>query len=224
MNEVSLLVTVLGFVMGAELQKRVRHPLVNPTLISIVLVVLYLGLTRLPYPDYNVHTAGLQFLLGPAVVALAVPLHQQRHLLKTHLKTILLGFCSGGLTALMVSFLLGKLLHLLPEFHLALSTMSSTSPISLAVAQKQGFSGSLSALLSIWTGILGALLLPAWLHKLGVHSPLLRGLTLGTLSHGIGTARMVQEGELATAAGSLGMGLNGALTALLVPLIWHWFN
>lgn len=224
MNEISLLVTVAGFLLGAELQKRFPHPLVNPTLISIVVVLIYLGLGHVPYAKYRVHTEALQFLLGPAVVALAVPLHQQRHLLKAHLFPVLLMVLMGGLSVLGVSLLLGKLLHLTAETHLALSTMSSTSPISLAVAQKLGFPGSLSAIVSIWTGILGALLLPAWLTRLGVRSPLLRGLTLGTLSHGIGTARMVQEGTLSTASSSLGMGLNGALTALLMPFLWHWLG
>ncbi|GEM47655.1 LrgB family protein [Deinococcus cellulosilyticus] len=224
MTEVSLLITLIGFLLGMELQKRFPHPLVNPTLISILGVALYLGLTHVPYAQYRLHTEALQFLLGPAVVALAVPLYQQRDLLKAHLMSILLGFLTGGLTVLLVSFWLGKLLDLPPEAHLSLSTMSSTSPISLAVAQKLGFSGSLSAMVSIWTGILGALLLPPWLTRLGVRSPLLRGLTLGTLSHGIGTARMVQEGAVSTAASSLGMGLNGALTALLMPLVWHWLR
>ena len=224
MNEISLLVTVTGFLLGTELQKRFPHPLVNPTLISIVVVLIYLGLGQVPYANYRFHTEALQFLLGPAVVALAVPLHRQRHILKAHLFPVLLGVLTGGLTVLGVSFLLGKLLHLSAETHLALSTMSSTSPISLAVAQKLGFPGSLSAIVSIWTGILGALLLPAWLTRLGVDSPLVRGLTLGTLSHGIGTARMVQEGLLSTASSSLGMGMNGAVTALLMPFLWHWLG
>lgn len=222
MNEASLLVTIGGFLLGLELQKRFPHPLVNPTLISIVLVVLYLGLTRLPYPEYQSQTHFLQYLLGPAVVALAVPLYLQRHILKTHLLTIVLGLLVGGCVALGLGFVLGKWLHLTPEFRLAFSTMSSTSPISLAIAQKQGFSGSLSAIVSIWTGILGAVFLPPWLSWFGVRSPLVRGLTMGLLSHGLGTARMVQEGPLNTAASSLGMGLNGALTALLAPLVWHW--
>ena len=224
MNEISLLVTVAGFLLGAELQKRFPHPLVNPTLISIVVVLIYLGSGHVPYAKYRVHTEALQFLLGPAVVALAVPLYRQRHMLKAHLFPVLLSVLTGGLTVMGIAFLLGKVLHLTAETHLALSTMSSTSPISLAVAQKLGFPGSLSAIVSIWTGILGALLLPPWLTRLGVRSPLLRGLTLGTLSHGIGTARMVPEGTLSTASSSLGMGLNGALTALLVPFLWHWLG
>lgn len=221
MTEVSLLVTLLGFLLGAELQKRVKHPLCNPTLISTLGVLLYLWIGQLSYAQYQIHTRSIALLLGPAVVALAVPLHQQSGLLKKHFRSIAVGFLTGGVLVLGAATVLGHLLQLAPEPQAALTTMSSTSAISYATHQKLGFSGSLAAVVSIWTGIMGALLLPRWLSLLGIRDPVARGLTIGTLAHGIGTAQMVGEGELQTAVSSLGMGLNGLMTALLVPLLWR---
>ncbi|MBB6097180.1 putative murein hydrolase (TIGR00659 family) [Deinobacterium chartae] len=221
MSLLSLAVTLGGFLLGVALNRRLRLRLLNPTLIGIAVVMLYLELTRRPYVAYAEDTRPISLLLGPAVVSLAVPLYRQRALLRRHAPWVLLGVACGTVTAMGIGIAGAALLRLAPEWRLALATESATSPIALAVAEQLGGSGGLSAVIAILTGVLGSIIGPGWLTRLGVRHPLARGLAMGTASHGIGTARILEEGEVAGAAAGLGMGLGGLAVALTVPALWH---
>ncbi|PYE56325.1 LrgB family protein [Deinococcus yavapaiensis] len=207
--------TLLGYALGFALARRTRFPLANPTLIGVLIVMIGLLAWRVPYATYADANTFLTFLLTPAVVALAVPMYRQRALLRREWRALILGGGAGTLTAMLVGWLGGSLLGLERGVHLAATTASATSPVALAVNREVGGSAALAATLAIVAGLVGASLGPAWLTRLGVTGLVARGVAIGSVSHGIGTARVRDEGEAAGAASSLGVGL-GALTVTLV--------
>jgi putative effector of murein hydrolase len=202
------------------LRRRLRTSLLNPTLLAIAALGALLATTGVPYDAYAAATSPLTALLGPAVVALAVPLHRERELLRRHARPLALGAGLGVVTAIGVGWGASLALHLAPEWALAVSSRSATSPISIALAGELHGAAALSAVLSILAGVAGATLGPRWLDLVRVRDPLARGLAHGIASHGIGTARMLEETRVAGASAAVGMALGGVLVAVALPLVW----
>jgi putative effector of murein hydrolase len=197
-----------------------RRPLLNPTLIAMAALIATLVATGVPYARYADGTSPLTALLGPAVVALAVPLHRERETLRRHASTIAVGATTGAACAIAVGLAAAAVMHLAPAWALAMTSRSATAPISIALAGELHGVAALSAVLSILAGVAGAALGPRWLDLVRVHHPLARGLAHGVASHGIGTARMLDETRLAGATAAVGMALGGVLVALALPLLW----
>lgn len=214
-----LTVTLLAFAAGVLAQLRVRSPLANPTLIGTLIVAALLLLTRAPYDTYLRDVQPLTTLLAPAVVALAVPLYRLRALLARQWRALLLGGLSGTLIAVAADAGLAHLLHLTPDAARALLTAPATSPVALQLAPFTHAPPALAATLAVLSGLIGALILPSTLSALGVTHPLARGIALGAVAHGIGTARAREEGEHTGAASSIGMGLAALSVTLLVALL-----
>ncbi len=221
MTELFLPLTAAAFAGGLALRQRVRTPLLNPTLLAIAIVGGVLLLSGTSYDRYAAATHPLSALLTPAVVALAVPLHRHRDLLRRHARPLLLAAASGAASAFALGDLAARLLGLAPAWSLAAVSRSATSPIAIALAGELHGRAALSAVVSIITGVVGATLGPRWLDALRLHHPLARGLAHGIASHGVGTARMVEESQLAGAASALGMALGGCIVAIALPLVWH---
>ncbi|SEJ69007.1 Putative effector of murein hydrolase [Deinococcus reticulitermitis] len=211
--------TLLGFVAGLLLQARVRSPLANPTLIATLAVALALLLTGTEYRDYQAQVAPVSALLAPAVVALAVPLYRLRALLARQWRALLIGGLVGTGSAVAADMLLARVLPLSEAAQRSLTTAPATSPVALQLAQFTGAPPVLAATLAVLSGLLGALVLPPFLTRLGVRHPLARGVAIGAVAHGVGTARAREEGELTGAASSIGMGLAALFVTVLVALL-----
>lgn len=210
--------TLLAFGLGVVAQMRARHGLVNPTLVATVLLAAALLLTRTPYERYSAEVRPLSFLLGPAVVALAVPLYRLRALLAREWRALGLGGVTGTLVGVGTDALFSRTLGLDADAQHALLTASATSPVALQLAGITGAPPALAATLAVLSGLLGALVLPPVLTRLGVRHPLARGIAIGSVAHGIGTARAREEGEMTGAASSIGMGLAALVVTLVVAL------
>lgn len=210
--------TLLSFALGVAAQARARHPLVNPTLIATVIVAGALLLTRTPYDGYAAEVQPISFLLGPAVVALAVPLYRLRALLAREWRALVLGGVAGTLVGVGADSLLPRLLGLSAEAQRSLVTAPATSPVALQLAHFTHAPPALAATLAVLSGLVGALVLPPVLTRLGVRHPLARGIAIGSVAHGIGTARAREEGERTGAASSIGMGLAALVVTLVVAL------
>ena len=210
--------TVAAYAAAVLLRGRISSPLLNPTLVAIAVLVAVLALADVRYEGYEDGTSLITALLGPAVVALAVPLHRSRDTLLRHARALGAGAVAGTLCGVLVGWGAATLLELSPSWALAVESRHATSPIAIEIAGELGGTAALSAVVSILTGVAGATLGPSWLTLLGVRHPLARGLAHGVASHGIGTARMLEEGELEGATASVGMGLAGVLTAVALPL------
>ena len=214
-----LALTITAFVLGLWAQTRWRNPLVNPTLIATLIVALALLLSRTPYPEYRAQARPLSLLLSPAVVALAVPLYRQRALLTRQGPALIVGSLAGTLTAVGLDVWLPRVLHLSSDAQRALITAPATSAVALSLAEYTKAPPTLAATLAVLSGLIGAVVLPPFLTFIGVRRPLARGLAMGSVAHGIGTARAREEGEQVGVASSIGMGLAALLVSLLVALL-----
>ncbi|MCX7150563.1 MAG: LrgB family protein [Rhodocyclales bacterium] len=213
-----LTLTLLAYQGAVLVSKQCNgHPLANPVLLAVTALVSLLWATGTPYPTYFDGAQFVHFLLGPATVALAIPLYAQLGRLKRMAMPLLIALLAGSLSAAISAVLIGHLLGASDATLLSLAPKSVTTPIAMGIAERIGGLPSLTAVLVIITGILGAIGARGLYTLLGIDDPAVRGFALGTASHGIGTARAFQVSEQAGAFAALAMGLNGLLTAVLLP-------
>jgi putative effector of murein hydrolase len=158
------------------------------------------------------------FLLGPATVSLAVPLYKSRRTLLTNTLPALAGLVVGSLATLATAVVVARLLGLPDVIRASISIKSVTAPIAIELAPIHG-SPTLTAAFVIATGMIGAMFGPALMTVIGIHNPLARGLALGTISHGQGTAQAVLEGELQGAAAGIAMGCAAVFTSVVAPFL-----
>ncbi len=215
-----LVLTVLAYLGAAWLYRRSgNNPLLIPVLTAVVLIVAVLLLTDTPYPVYFKGVEFLSFLIGPATVALAVPLYRQLDRIKQMWLPLGLALLAGSsvaiVSALLVAWALGGSLETL----MSLAPKSASMPFALPVAERMGGLPSLAAVAVAITGIAGTILARPLLHALRIDDPAVRGFAVGLTAHAIGTARELQFNQTAGAFAALAMGLNGIATAVLVPLI-----
>ncbi|MBR9971677.1 LrgB family protein [Magnetospirillum sulfuroxidans] len=198
------------------------NPLLNPVLLSIATISAILTLTGIDYARYFSGAHLLHFLLGPATVALAIPLYRQLGQLLRSVWALAAGLLAGSVAAILASLALGWGLGASRQTIMSLAPKSVTSPIAMGIAEQIGGLPSLTAVLVILTGIAGAVGGGWLLDRLHVHDDRARGVAMGTAAHGIGTARALQMGEVTGAFSGLAMGLNGIATALLTPVLVKW--
>jgi len=195
------------------------NPLLNPVLLAIVMLVTALKLTDTPYATYFDGAQFVHFLLGPATVALAVPLYLQFARLKKLAMPLAVSLIAGSVTAIGSAVGIAWLLGAADATLLSLAPKSVTAPIAMGIAEKLGGIPSLTAVLVIMTGVSGAMMAKYVLDALRITDHGVRGFAVGLAAHGIGTARAFQVSEQAGAFAGLGMGLNGLVTAMLMPLL-----
>lgn len=212
--------TVAAYVLAVRLWRALgRNALLTPVLVAIVLVAFFLEVTGIDYHTYLVGGNYLSFLLGPATVALAVPLYRAGSAIKALLVPVTAGVLVGALTAMTTAVVVGRVLGGGPALEASLAPKSATTPIAIALASSTGGITSLTAVLTVVTGVLGAVAGPWVLGLLRVGDPRIRGLALGVSSHGIGTSQALAEGPMTGAFAALAMACSGVVTALLVPAV-----
>ena len=220
-----LTLTLLAYQLAHALYRRAaHHPLLNPVLLAVAMLVAVLTLTGTDYQTYFDGAQFVHFLLGPATVALAIPLYAQWARLRSMLLPLLATLVAGSLTAALSAVGIAALLGASRESMMSLAPKSVTTPIAMGVAERLGGLPSLTAVLVISTGIVGAVgarYVYRWLH---IEDHAVRGFAIGIASHGIGTARAFQVSEQAGAFAALGMGLNALLTAVSLPWILPWLE
>ena len=220
-----LLLTLGAYRFAIWLYRRSHSfPLLHPFLVAMVPVILVLTWLGISYREYLQQTALLRFLLGPATVALAWPLYRQL----THVKAIggqvLTAVVIGGSCACAIAVGLAWWLHASPEVLGSLAPKSITTPIALEVVKLTGGDGPLAAGAVAITGIVGVMAAPVIFRLLKISDDRIRGLTLGIVSHAIGTSRAFEFSEKAGAFSSLALGLTGLFTALVLPAVWPWVS
>jgi putative effector of murein hydrolase len=193
--------------------------ILNPTLIGILAAAGVLQACRIDPAAFAEATRMLHLLLGPAVVALAVPLHRNLGAIQARAASLAGALGCGSVVAVLSVMGLAAAFGLGPATLLSLAPKSTTTAVSMAVSAEIGGIAALTAVATVTTGILCAVFGPALLDLLRIADPITRGAALGLAGHAIGTARALQEGELAGMAAGLAMGLNALLTALLVPAL-----
>jgi predicted murein hydrolase (TIGR00659 family) len=200
-----------------------RHPLVNPVLIAIVLMGSILVATGTPYETYFQGAQFVHFLLGPATVAIAVPLVRHRALVPANILPMLAALSAGAVTAVVSVVAVATALGVPREILVSLAPKSVTAGIAMAISESMGGRPALTAVLVITTGVMGAVIVSPLMNALKIRDYAARGFAVGLTSHGIGTARAFAVDEIAGTFAGIAMGLNGVATALVVPLLLHWF-
>jgi predicted murein hydrolase (TIGR00659 family) len=196
-----------------------RRPWVNPVLIAVTLLAALLWLSGTPYPAYFEGAQFVHFMLGPATVALAVPLHANLPRVRAAALPILAALAAGSVTAIASAVGIAWALGVRGEALLSLAPKSATAPVALGISEQIGGSPTLTAVLVILTGITGAVVATPLLNALRITDWRARGFATGVAAHGIGTARAFQVNETAGAFAGVGMGLNPVMTAILAPLV-----
>jgi predicted murein hydrolase (TIGR00659 family) len=215
-----LTLTLAAYVVADRLHRLLgRHSAANPVLIAVVILLATLSASDTPYDTYFEGAQFVHFLLGPATVALAVPLHRELARVRARAASLGVALVAGSVTAVVTAVGAARLAGASTPTIMSLAPKSSTAPVAMGVAEQLGGLPSLTAALVILTGILGAVLGPALLRVLRVRDAAAIGFAIGVSSHGIGTARAFQLGERAGAFSGLGMGLNALVTSLLVPAL-----
>ncbi|MBV8619680.1 MAG: LrgB family protein [Curvibacter sp.] len=217
-----LALTLLSYLGAVALYRRSGHnPFLIPVLTSVAFTMAVLWLTDTPYPTYFEGAQFVHFLIGPATVALAVPLYGQLPRLRTIWRPVLVALLVGSLTAIVSAVGIAWALGASRETLLSLAPKSATMPIAMAMAAQIGGLPSLAAVAVAVTGISGTIMARPLLNLAGIRDPAVRGFAVGIAAHAIGTARALQVHETAGAFSALAMGLNGVMTAVLLGLI-HW--
>lgn len=217
-----LTATIAAYLAADQVQRQLgRHPLANPVLIAVVLLVAVLQVSGTPYATYFDGAQFVHFMLGPATVALAVPLAAKARDLRRLLLPMLAAVIAGSVTAIVTAAAVGWMLGASRTTLLSLVPKSVTTPIAMAIAEQIGGAPGLTAVLVILTGITGAVVVTPLMNALGLRDYAARGLAAGVASHGIGTARAFQVSELAGTFAGLGLALNGLVTAIVAPALVH---
>ena len=200
-----------------------RNPLVNPVLISVVLLAGVLAATQTTYATYFEGAQFVHFMLGPATVALAVPLYTNLSRVRETALPMIAALLAGSLTAIVSALGIAWALGVRGDVLLSLAPKSATAPVALGVSEAIGGSPTLTAVLVILTGVTGAVVATPLLNLMGIKDWRARGFAVGVAAHGIGTARAFQVNETAGAFAGIGMGMNALLTALIAPYIIRLF-
>ena len=214
-----LTLTVCTWIAATELSIRLkRNPLVNPVLTSILFLSVVMSVFSIPYESFFAGAQFVHFLLGPATVAIAVPLYKQWHEVKRVLVPIGIALTVGSVIAIVSVVALGTLVGLPREVMIAFLPKSATAGVAMAVSASLGGNPSLTAVLVILTGIIGALIVTPMMNRMGIRDYAARGFAVGLTAHGIGTARAYEVDPTAGLFAGIAMALNAVATSILVPV------
>ena len=197
---------------GMMLQKKFRLAIFNPLLISVILIMIFLTVSKTDYRIYQQGAEVISYFLTPATVCLAIPLYEQMELLKKNFKAILLGIFSGVLTSLFSVFAMAVFFGLDHKEYATLLPKSITTAIGMGVSEELGGYVTLTVAIIIITGILGSILAEAACRIFGITQPVAKGVAIGTASHAIGTSKAMEMGETEGAISGLSIAVAGLVT------------
>ncbi|MGY0538192.1 LrgB family protein [Nocardioides sp. YJ-D4] len=214
-----LFVTVAAYEFGRWLRARTGSPLAQPVAVAIVIVGTLLTVSGTSYDDYADATTLISFLLGPATVALAIPLYHQVARLKGMVVPVLVALTAGAAVSMVSGILLVRWLGGGDVLERTMAPKAVTTPVTIELTERLGGYPELSAAFAIVIGIVAAMVAPRVLTLLRIRDPRARGVAVGAVSHGIGTARMLEESQVEGAFSGLAMGLTAVVTCLMIPLV-----
>jgi predicted murein hydrolase (TIGR00659 family) len=218
-----LTTTILAYLVADGVARRLGNPpWANPVLLSVLLIAPVLWLTRTDYTTYFEGAQFIHFMLGPATVALALPLWDNRDTIRTSVAPIVLALLAGSIVAAGSAILLARAFGLPIVVLLSLAPKSTTAPVALGISEAIGGLPTLTAVLVIMTGIIGAVTVTPLMNLLRISDWRARGFAVGVAAHGIGTARAFQVNPVAGAYAGIAMALNALLTSLIVPVLVRW--
>lgn len=215
----SILVTIIIYFVSRKIYSKLQWSLLNPILVSIVLLIGFLVIFQVDYEAYNEGGRFITYLLGPIVVFLALPLYKQIDKIRENFIPIMGGVLTGIFTSVGSVILLCQLFGLDGTYVNSLYAKSITTPLAIEVTKLTGGIESITIVAVIITGVIGATIAPLVMKYGRVKSDIAKGIGIGTASHGIGTAKAIEMGPEAAGASGLAMGLAGVITVLLATIL-----
>lgn len=215
-----LIFTLLVYLGSLWIYNRLKIGFLHPLITSAAVIIVVLTFLDFQYEQYDNATKIISFMLAPSVVALGWALYKQIELLRAHYASILISVVVGSLVGILSVLGVMRLLGASLDIETSIVPKSVTTPIAILIAERAGGITSLTAVVVIITGVLGSLIAPVVLRKLGVSDAIARGLAIGSAAHGLGTARAMELGAIEGAISGLAIGLVGVVTTLLVPLVY----
>jgi predicted murein hydrolase (TIGR00659 family) len=212
-------VTVLAYVLALIIGR--RWSWLHPLLVCSALIILVLIAGGISYEDYKIGGGMIEFFLGPATVALGVPMYKHAQKIKNSFVSIVAGITVGSVMGIASAAALVWCLGGSRDILLAMMPKSVTSPIAIEIIRSFGGIPELGAVFTVLTGLLGSMIGPEVLRWFGIREDIAIGTAVGTSAHGIGTARLIRESELRGSISGFSMGLTGIITSVLfIPLYW----
>ncbi|WP_156299411.1 LrgB family protein [Streptobacillus canis] len=215
-----LLLTLLVYILFKKISEKVKLSLLNPIVLSIVLIIIILRMFNIPYENYFKGAEILNRMIVPATVALAMPLYKNFHLLKKYYKQILTGI---GISTLLLTFLLGLIIAVIKIDSQILASIlpkSVTTAIAVGVSEKINGITSITIITVIVCGNIGAIFGESVFKMFNITNPIAQGISLGTTSHAIGTSKAIEMGEVQGSMSGLAIIITGLFTVLIVPIIY----
>ncbi|HWR42624.1 LrgB family protein [Sporomusa sp.] len=214
-----IMLTFAAYVFSRFLFMRYNNPLLNVVIISSAIIVAALFILHLPYAVYRPGKEIMTILLGPTTVALAVPLYNNRAILRKNLVPVVFGVCIASSLTSITAMSITQMLGMPRDIVVSIGPKSVTAPIAAQVAEVNGGDPDLAIAFVVVTGALGAIAGPTLLTLLKITNPVIRGLAMGTTSHGQGTATALMEGEQQGLMAGIGMTLSAVITSTLFPIL-----
>lgn len=218
-----MFISLFFYEIGLLVKKRWKLAILNPLLLSIIMVILFLRLAALEYECYENSAKYLSYLLTPVTVCLAIPLYRQLEQLKKNYKAILIGIIAGIITSMVTVLLLCLLLRLDYEMYATMLPKSITSAIAMGVSEELGGIANITVASVVITGIFGGIIAETVFKIFKITEPVAKGLALGNSSHAMGTAKAMELGETEGAISGLAIAVAGLLTVVGAPIFSNFF-
>ncbi|HZG72692.1 MAG TPA: LrgB family protein [Chondromyces sp.] len=216
----SIIITLGAYLVSGIAARRYPSPWTTPVFFSTTIVIVVLVISGISYEAYTPAKDIMTYLLGPATVALAVPLYHNRAVLKERLLPAAAGLVLGTASTIVSAVLIAKFLNLSEDVAASAGAKSVTTPVAIEAAKIIGGDPALSAIFVMITGMFGAMFGPYVLSLMRVKDPFSRGLAIGTIAHGIGTAQAAAEGRLQGAVSGAAMGFAAIITSFILPWLF----
>lgn len=214
-------VSLISYMIGVYLKKKLNVGLFNPLLISIAVTIIFLVLSHIDYDAYNEGARYLSWLLTPATVCLAIPLYEEFELLKSNVRAVMCGIISGVLTSLITILVLAMFFGLTHEEYVTLLPKSITTAIGMGVSEELGGYVTITVAVIIITGVIGNILAEFICKIFRIEEPIAKGIAIGSAAHAIGTAKAMEIGEVEGAMSSLSIAVAGILTVAGASVFAH---
>lgn len=215
-----LFVTFSSFLIARLISQKLKHPLANPLLISLAIVIPLLLLTETTYQTYYAENEVLMYLLQPAVVALAYPLYEQAREIRANWKIIFLACGVGSVLSMFTASVIAVLLNTDIPLIASILGKSVTTPIAMEVSSHLGGEPAIAAIMVLIVGVFGAIFAYPIYNLIGITHPIAKGLTMGTVAHALGTATSIEKNPKEGAFSSLALVLCGVITSFLAPMFY----
>lgn len=211
-------ISLLAYLAGMWLKKKFKWAILNPLLVSTVLVIMILVIFKIDYPAYQDSAKYISYLLTPSTVCLAIPLYKQLNLLKQNVVAVMTAILAGVLTSAATIYVMCLLFGLSHQHYVTLLPKSITTAIAIGVSEEAGGIVTMTVVCIVITGIFGNVIGETVFKLLRITQPIAKGLALGTSAHATGTARALEIGEVEGAMSSLSIAVAGLLTVIVVPM------